>query len=597
MLKRRMSSMLMVAMAVVVAGASMCSGADVKSSLPFGSDNTVAVVRLKSIDKTLTAVTELVTSFDPNTGAQVSMMAKMQLAQLAGIDQSKPAAILILDPKKYTEPIVGVFALKDAAAFRKVQIAKTLVVGQLGLLSNDEAALAEVGQALKARGLAAVPTADMTEMIVANANIKEIMTRYKMEIQTGLAVAKMQLGGGMGGMEPDGAAPPDPKKQMAMKALDYVNKLAAQIEKQGGPVEVGLNISKAEIVSRFMVEAAAGSDFAQFLAKNSKPVSPALAQYLPKNAAQTSIALSDPESMAKLGVGIVEIACDIFGLSNDEALRIRTAMIDSFSNFTGLQASAALVMGDGQAGVSLTGIKNSDAARKANRSLFQLANTGKIGEFLKTYGVAVKVTEKKREYGGIPIDRVEILLDAETILAALDVPADARAMMKQQIAKSLKSSYGHEDRVVMEMAYGKSLAVAAYGPSVDKVMDGQIELMKARGVGSIGRTAEYKTALARHPKDACMLTHVSLYAYSDMLGKMMANQMGGMGAMDIFPTRAELPATDDPISGSARISGTKATLLMHVPVKPIAAFADVMKKKAAKAMQDMMKNAQPQGGF
>lgn len=583
-----MRRMACVAMAVVMMMTGVGFGAEAPSTLPMAGGDTIAVIRLKSIDQAVNAVTELVTAFDANAGAQMKMMAQMGLGQFIGVDLSKPMALLILDPKKHAEPVVGVFTLKDAAAF-KIQGSQTVAVGTLGVICNDAEAMNAVAAMLKQRNLKAVPTADMQDMLVANVNIKEIMTRYKADIEGGLAMAKMQLGGGMQG---DDAPPADPKMQMASKGLDYLGKLLAEMEKQGGPMEMGLNISKNEITARLMTEAAAGSDFAGFLAKNAKPMQAGLANFLPKGATMTSIGWNDPESMGNLTLGLVEIAADILGLEKEETARNRTVLADTLKNTTGLQASATLAVGDGQAGITLAGIKDSDAARKNTAAMLQLANTGVIGEFLKKYGVAVKLTEKQREYQGIPIDRIEVLLDFDAMAKELELGAQEQAQMKEALGKMLKSTYGREDGITMEMTYGKSLAVVAYGPELEKVMNAQIELMKADGVGSIAQTPEYKAALARHPKEASMFWHLSPFAYAETMGKMMASQMGPqMGGMNIFPTRAELPANEDPISGSMLVNGNKATMRMHVPVKPLVAIGNVVRKKLEAMMGDMM---QPQ---
>jgi len=598
MSSRRIKLAALVSAVIVLAGASLCDAA--QSKLPFGSANTIVAVRVKSIDAAIKAATDVVTAFEPKMAPVINIQVTQMLAKLPGIDKGKPFAILILDPQKFDDPMIGVFTLADPKLFREgVKDAPVQVLGKLGVIGEHEAARTEVIEYLNAGGIKAVPTADMTGLAVASADIGDLTRRYKKQMQAALQMLKMKVTGKVPGMEVEGEAEPgeeeeglDPKKrQMALKAIGYALKLIGQLEKQGGLVEFGLTADRNMVTATFSADAVPGTPFAEFLMKNNRPVNRALAKLLPGNSVSTSIMSFDPVSGGEVGVGLVAIACDIFGLGADEAKAVKEVLADAMKNSTGLQAQAEVPVKGGIGGIALQGIKDKDAARSSTQAAIALTKKGEIGDFLKKYGISVAMTVKHREHMGIPIDKMEIAVDLDTLTAALPFPPDARKEMKKSLADSFEMAYGHKDRIIMEIAYGKQLAATTYGLDYAGTMNKQIELMKARGAGSIARVPEYQTALERHPRDMSAFWHASRFGQAEKIGGMMAKKMGPMmGGMDIFPKRSELPAEEQPISGSALIKDNRITVRADIPVKPVQAVVGVIRRKWEEAMKKQMED-------
>ncbi len=615
MTRQRTGFVTVLVVVVLMGCVSVCRAAEaapaaeppVMKGLPLASRNTILLIRATNVEASVKAAAELVASFQEEAQKQdINKMVDELLGELKGVDRTGPAALLIMDPKKFKGfpvSMVGVFHLKDPDQFKTIiDNAKVRVIGKLGIISDGAEALAEVGDAIQAAGIQAIPVADMTDMVVINTNVSDLLKRYKPDIQGLLHLARVELGEKMPGMEPDpdeAAAPaekPDPNKVMALKALDYLSKLIEETEKQAGPVELGLNLNMERGTARLAVTLAADSPAAKYLARNNRPVNLALASFLPADSYVTTIGSSDPEAGGELVAGMVRIAGDIFSLNAEETNAMVKAITDLSKNLSGLQASAQVATKDGMAGVSLYGIQDTETARQNMKALVALTKGGALGELLAKYGISVKVDEKHRESNGIPVDKIEAAVDMDKLAAALLGEGDrGKAEMKKGLGDMLKMAYGNPDKVVMEVAYGKKLAAMVFGADYQASMDKQIVLMKD-GPGGIGTLAEYQAAVARHPKESVAVGTFSLFGYADALGKMMGKMaFGAEPQMNMFPTRAELPPNDSPMSFSVRIDGSTATMYVDVPLQPIRVFADVMKKKMKKMMEDMM-NAPPGGG-
>ncbi len=581
MSRHGMAVSVLFASVVLLVSASVCPVAEgAQSRLPLASPDTIAVVRVKSIDAFIKSVIDLAGQFEPGAAPMMQQQVNAMLLGLPGVDRNGPAALLILDPKKFDDPAVGLFTLKDPAQFKTVKLAQVEVVGNIGLIAEDQIALAQAAQMVKNAAVKTIPTGDMTGMVAAAVDVGGLLRRYKADIQGLLQIAKLQLGGGMRGMEP---APPNPTQTMALKALDYLIKGINELEKQAGLVQVEATLGKDLIKVTSFFEATPGSDFARFLAKNRLPANRAVANYLPRGAWMTSIASYDPASYAEAYVGMLRIGWDILGLKKTEADAISKALEDWLKNLTGLQAGAGVASKDGgYGGVGLYGMKDRAAARQHTKALVALTGTGTVGNFLKKYGITAALKEKHREHLGVPIDQVEVAFDLDKLLGAIPmpIPPDARPMMKQQLSQMLKMSYGHSDKIVGELAYGSKLMVMAYGPSVQDTMNQQVALIKSGGADGIGNVGWYKTALNAHPSKSFAVGHLSLFSYLETVTTMMAKATPDAGmVMGMFPKRSELPKDETPITSSARVEGNRCVMDVLVPMKPIRDIVDAVKKK------------------
>jgi hypothetical protein len=599
MLKLKETAVLCLAAAVLVAASAGLGAEAPRAELPLGSPNAILCARVKNLDQGIQALAGLVTVFDEGAGQEMKNEIEQGFQDLPGVERKAPAALLLLDPKKFDEPVVGVFTLKDANAFKEVRTAQVVVVGSLGVIAEDEAALAEVAQEIKAAKLNAIPTADMAEMAVGNADLGAILTRYQQDMQAGLQLLKMQMGGGMGGMQPD-APQPTPTQQMGLRAIDQLAVFLKAMEKQVHTARLGVDLDTERIVSHFALSATPNTDFAAFLKKNNRPAMLALASYLPRDAFVTSVSAYDPDSVGTLAVGLIEVACHIAGVADAEKASVTAVVRKAMRNATGVSATANVPGKQAAGGVSLYGIRDKQVARTVTAEFAKLTQQGALGDFFKKYGLGVKVTEVHRDYGDLPIDRIEMLVDINVLANALPIPPEGKMMMTQQLKQMMKMNYGHEDRIELEIIYGKRLAATAYGAECRRLMNRQIDLMKARGADGIGNTPAYKAAMARHPKNATAYWHMSLFGYVDLFSKVMAQQAAaqpGMGpGMNMFPTRSELPPNETPITGSVRIEGNTAVTRVDVPVKPIAEVVAAVKRKMEKMMQEMMRNMQPPPG-
>ena len=110
---------------------------------------------------------------------------------------------------------------------------KPAVVGKLGVISEEAGPVEAVVQAINDARLKAIPTRDMTEMIVVSADVGGLLKRYGLEIRGALQLARLKLSG------PGGQPPADPIKQMALRGLGHTAKLIAETEKQAGVAEFG----------------------------------------------------------------------------------------------------------------------------------------------------------------------------------------------------------------------------------------------------------------------------------------------------------------------------------------------------------------------
>jgi len=596
MSRHGMAVSVLFASVVLLVAASVCPLAvGAQSRLPLASPDTIVTVRVKSIDAFIKAVVDLAGGFDPGAAPAIQQQANAMLMGLPGVDRTGPAALLILDPKKFADdPVVGLFTLKDPAQFKAVKLAQVEVVGNIGLIGEDQIALAQAAQMVKNTGVKTIPTGDMTGMVAATVDVGGLLRRYKTDIQGLLQIAKLQLGGGMRGMEP---APPNPTQTMALKALDYLTKGINEVEKQAGLVQVEISLSKDLVKATCFVQAVPGSDFAGFLAKNRIPANRTVANYLPRGAWMTSIASYDPASYAEVYVGMLGIGWEILGLKKTEADAVNKAVEDWLKNLTGLQAGAGVAGKDGgYGGVGLYGMKDRAAARRHTKALVALTGTGTVGDFLKKYGITATLKEKHREHLGVPIDQVELAFDLDKLLGALpiDLPPDARAAMKQQLGQMLTMSYGHPDKIVGELAYGRKLMVMAYGPSVQETMNRQVALIKAGGADGIGNVGWYKTALGAHPRQSFAVGHISLFKYLEVLTGTMAKATPDAGMMmGMIPKRSELPKDEAPITHSARVEGNKCIVDVLVPMKPIRDIVEAFKKKMAGGMMQPAPGKKP----
>ncbi len=611
MMRLRTKVCAVLAATVVVAGLSFNSAKGAAGSkLPLGSKNTIVTIRVKSIDTAIKAVSQLVSGFSPDVALMLEQGVNKALEKFRGIDRTGPVAFLILDPEKLSVPLVVMFTLKDPNMFKNggVKRAPVRAVGRLGVVSQDPDGVAEVAQYLKGAGLRVIPTADMQDMAVATTHVGVLVKRYRKDIQEALDEAKAEFAAEPKPGQQDAlraleeakaelAAEPKPGQQEVLRALGYAAAFVAAVEQQVGLAELGLSVNGQRIRLRSAVEATPGSAFAAFLKKSDRPVSRELANFLPPNAVSSWLMSYDPHSMAELVGGLAVIACDIFGLSEAETNTIRRTLVRSAKSFSGLAASAEVPVEGGLGGIGLQGIRDRDTARACAREVYALAEKGALGKLMKKYGVALQLTEKHRVYKDIPIDKLEISVDLDRLVAALPFPPVMRAKMKEGFAEQMKTAFGHEGKMVIETVYGRNLAASAYGLHHAELINKEIELIRSAGANGLGNTPEYHAVLAEHPEGFCAFSHTSLFGKLESIAKAMSQKMGPMMMpMQFLPTRAELPPDEELISGAVHIEGCRATLTVHVPIKPVRDIADAVKVKMQKMMEERMnrmRNAPP----
>ena len=562
-----------------------------QSTLPLSVPDTILVIRVKNMNQTIQAVLDTAASFNPAFVGTIQEGIDEMKQELAGVDFDGPVAILILDPEKSDEPL-GVFTLSDPAAFEQNQQPNTVTkaMGKLGFICNDAQLIDEAIAVFKANNLTAVPTGDMKDMVVMDANVSELITRYKSEIKAGLEEARSEV------QEPDDEeavekAALTETQTMALKAMDYLEKLINELERQGGPMQMGLSFNPQEMVVNFDAAAAAGSPAAQFFAENNLPVNKVLAKYLPQDAYLSSISAFNPDSQARMMDGMVNIAADIFELDAAESAAMHKAVADYVAALTGLYGSADIASGTNatSAGVRIFGITSRDAARKSFSSMIELTKGGKLGKVMSDYGLSVNFAERHRDSSGIPVDKIEMFMDIDKLAGALDIPEDARETLKESLSEMFRKTYGTENGVAMEIAYGRKLAAVVYGGELEKRMDEQIALLKS-GTGGLLDLPEYQAALANQPEQASGLVHFSLFRFNDMLAQLLA-EAGGAMMMDptrMLPTRAELPPNDQPMSLGVVFNENKMSVKFRMPMQPVRDYVAVVQRKYMQMMQEMM---------
>ena len=590
---RRSMSAVAVALALVLTASAAFAAEPPKSMLPISSPDTIVLIRVKNIDQAVKSLVALVGAFDANAGPAIAMQIDKTLAELPGIDRNGPAALLLLDPKKFPDnPLVGIFMLKDADAFKAGAKGddKVQVIGKFGLGAQNADALAQVAAEITRTGLNAIPVDDFADMIAITADAGAILTRYKNDVQAEIELARVNLGANPA----NPGAPPDPNKRIALRLLDYAQLLLAEAEKQLGPVQLGISFDSLKISGQLSAEFAPASPVASFLARNKKPVNPTVANFLPKGPFAAGTFAFDPKSVGELYAGLARFGTDILGTPPDEAAALSKLAIQLTGNLSGFGANAALIGKTGQDTVKVIGITDKDAARDSFRACFTLAQAGTIGDAVKRFGITLSLKENARQSNGIPVDRAEVSFDLDKTVAALGVPPEQKPFVRQALAQALKNATGSTDKMITELAYGKNLLVAVQGPDAEALMDQQIALVRSNGADGFGTTPEYKTAIANQPKDASVLGTLSFFGYTEVIAQMLAQNVGPFAAM--FPARAELPQQEALMSFSVRFDGDKALFAFHVPVKPISDFVAVIRQKFEKMRQQMMPPPMPGPG-
>ena len=553
-----------------------------ENRLAFGTEDTIVSIRTRSINDTLQKLTEMVTKVEPQAGAMMAGAPQMIFGQFQGVDLNGPAALLILDPKEHEdEAVVGVFTLAQAGQFQGPPDAESRAVGTLGLVADTDAILDTMARMLADKEIEVIPTRDMTDQIVVQGDIGWLLQRYKEDIESGLKEGREEL------EEADPDEVPDELKQIGLRALEHVGRLIEQVGAQAGLADLGVSFSEDLITSNLSMEAMPDSDFAEFLGKNNIPANKELTRWLPEESIYTFIHSFDPQSMSALYQGLVAGLGEIAGLPEAERDQIQVALSNMYGQMTGRQAQAQVPTEKGLASISMIGTRDAGGARAATRQFVALAKQGTLAEVLDKYGVNIEWTEAHRTHEGIPIDKMELNIDAEKMARALpfeEMDEEELAEFTEAVKKGLQG----RDGTVTEIVYATSVMVTVDVSEGPEPMNKMIDLVRtSRG---IGRNADYQAALDKHPAESVALWHVSLYGViggvSRTINEMMDDDedemMMGPGAL--LPARDELPDEEELITGSARIEGNRIVATNHIPVQPVAALLKVMQEK----MQAMM---------
>jgi len=587
MLNHQRRACVLGAMAMVLLGASVCSGAEPpKNRLPFTTPDTIVAVRIRNVDEFVKNAGAALSAIDEGGGPMAEAMLGGMIGQLPGIDRAGPAAILVLDPRKHRIPGVGVVTLKDPALFRNVPIGRTAVVGKLGVIAQKAGALNEVVQALREGRVKAIPTRDMSEMVAVGADVGGLLQRFKLEIGTGIQLAKLTLGGGK-----EGEFPLDPAKRLTLKALDYAAKLVAATEKQAGPAELALSFNGKQVTGHLALEATPNTPFAAFLRKQTVRPNAKLANYIPKDAFVTAVVASEPVSRDALALGLLEIICDIADVDEQSARSLSGAVKDFYGNLSGLHVSAARATQGEMQGIELHGIRDAAACRTGVRKFYRNPALVKI---MSRFGITMTLTEAHRTYNRVPVDKLEMKINWQTLMGALPFPPEIReaavAAIKQAQTK---------DRHVMEMVYGTSLFAVVDSSTGTATMDKQIDLIRSRVPDGIGTVPEVAAAYSRQPRNVSALWHLSLFGMSDAIHKQTAKQLAVLGkeGPNMMPPRNDLPAKETPLSGSVRVEGNRVLVGVHVPMATLSAFAQAMKKRFQAEMMKQFGGAAAPGEF
>ncbi len=552
-----------------------------ESRLALGTDDTLVTIRTRSINDTLQKLTEMVTKVEPEAGAMMAGAPQMIFGQFQGVDLNGPAAVLILDPKENDEDAVAaIFTLAQAGQFQGPPDAKSRAVGTLGLVADTEEILDKVAGMLADKELEVIPTRDMGDQIVVQGDIGWLLQRYKEDIEAGFEEGRDELADA----DPDEV--PDELKQIGLRALEHVGRLIEQVGAQAGLADLGVSFSEDLITSNLSMEAMPDSDFAEFLGKNDIPANKDLTRWLPEESVYTFIHSYDPQSLSALNLGLVASLGEIAGIPEEEKDQIQAALSNMYDQTTGRQAQAQVPTEKGLASISVIGTKDSDGARAAMRQVIALAKQGTLGQVLDQYGVDIELTEAHRTHEGVPVDKMEINIDAEKMAGALPIEMDDED--RAELAEGLKKGLQDRDGAVTEIVYATSVMVTVDVSEGPDPMNKMIDLVRtSRG---IGRNADYQAALDKHPAESVALWHASLFGIIDGISRTIKQHMDDeedemvMGPGALLPARDELPDEEELITGSARIEGNRIVATNHIPVQPVAALLKVMQEK----MQAMM---------
>jgi len=558
------------------------------STLPVSVPDAIVLLRIKNINHAAQTLIDTAASFNPMFAPTVQQGIDEMKRELAGVNLDAPAALLILGADK--EPL-GIFTLSDPQAFEQNEQATAALkaLGNLGFICDDAETVDSAIAAFKEKGITAIPTADMKDMLVMDANMSELMAKFKPEITAGIETARMAIAGADGA----GADALTETQGMTLRALNHLEKLVDEIERQGGPMQMGLSFNPHEAAVNLDMSVTPGSAAAQLFSENSMPVNLTLAKYLPQDVYWSTIQSFAPESQARVMNWLVDMAADVFMLDAAEADAMHKAVATQAAALTGLNGSAEIADANGaKTSIMIFGITSRDAARESVKGFIELTKNGKLGKLAEEYGFTVNFFERHRDSDGIPVDKIEISIDFNKIADAFAVPAEQREFFIRAMSDAIRKTYGTDNTIVMEIAYGKKLATLVHGADVETHMDKQVALLKS-GSGGLLDMAEYKQAIANQQEKASALMHFSLFRFNDVLAGMLADQGMMMGPMQMLPTRAELPPVDQPMSMGVVFSENKMSMKFHVPMQPIRDYVNIVQRKMMQMMQQMM----PPGGM
>ena len=515
-------------------------------------------VCIRDVKQLVEKATKVVDKIVPGQGAQMKVMADMQLqgAQFAGADWSRPVSIVLISGKGFgkVEPVpVGIIPVVNGEQFRQARQAagqvgeKIEIRGNYALISNDPGAFAAISEE-RINIYSSFPKAGGDADVYLTFQIDDSVKEYQIEIDQAMQQAQEQVAG-MGA-----AGGPFAMMGQIQKAMGPIAKFAAT---QASRVSLILKLTddSLEIMGRFY--AIEGSHLATALAGQPQTKTD-LAKYLPPDACMSFVTMSDITKARPFAEALLDTLATPLEMKTEDRDKVLALMFGSTQ--TG-EAAIAYSGDPAHKGMQMAQVlRIADAAkfRAASKDAVEWMMRGPLGGMLQGMGMNMDVKHEPgiREHKGVTIDRL-------TVTVKQDPNAQPNPMMGQQQPQ------------LTEMGALDDLGVAATNNPTGELLNAVIDRIKG-GEPGLDRSPAYKAALAAAPKNASIVYHVSFNTFIAKMLEEIAKQqpMVAMMAGGI----AQADPNEPPITGYAIFDGNRVEFSTRVPQQPIINLANRIRK-------------------
>ncbi|MBI2193270.1 MAG: hypothetical protein HYU36_14940 [Planctomycetes bacterium] len=530
-----------------------------------GIPELVAFIRFRSVSDVTGKAQQMLMQINPMLGGMVSadfLGQKVGNPGLKGVDRKRPVAIVILNPKKYLNPAVGVIPTSDFSAIPKGQGEGGIQWAQAGtyaLVGRDANAVVALSAALG--GLRGIPLEGMNGEVEARLDWARILELLKPEMEMGLRALRNQAASG----QAMAGSNVDPQAAMAMLDAQFriLSDFMQQIQEQ--TISVGMSADGLRI--RTSIGAKEGTVLAQCMSSLPAPKH-ALAGLLPAG-----------DSLMNLSMEIGSMAVWAESLLGVYRQALEGAKLPAADVDQAVQAAKTVIQAlDGNGAMSLS------MGSEGMSMVYCLGYSGRA-EYLEAYRQGMKFWTQSSSQMGMqvqtdfmPAARVqgEVEVDLYTMIFQM-----GQQNQQQQIAAQFLHTLYGGDTLIEEITCLDKVIVITAGKEAAKSTDWMIEQVKKGG----GQPPEdLKVVQGLFEGGGHLYGSLSLKKLVSVIEQVAAQfnpAFAGGGE-----TTVEIPGP--PVALYGKGEGSRATLELYIPTKPIAVIQ-------AYFMQKMMQMQKPGG--